>query len=151
MNGDFETDEGWIVANTPVKARYSDVAAHTGRRALQLGIVDPGENRFSYTSVEQHFSLPAGQSAVISWWYHAPDGGGSGDYGYFLLKPDGGSWRIIRIIREATLDWTQIEVDVGHYAGRSFTLRLGMRNDGAGDGAAAVMYVDSLSLQVCRP
>jgi hypothetical protein len=36
---------------------------------------------------------------------------------------------------------------VSHYGGSAFTLRLGMRNDG-GD-AAAVMYVDTLSVQAC--
>jgi hypothetical protein len=109
------------------------------------------ENVFSYSSAEQRFSIPSGRRAVLTFWYHVPNGGGSGDYGYFLIRPDGGSWRIVRIVREATAGWTQLQVDVSHYAGRAFTLRLGMRNDGPWDGAAAVMYVDSLSLPACTP
>ncbi len=151
VNGDFEEDGGWTLANTPRKARYTSTVARTGSRSLELGIANPAENVFSYSSAEQRFTIPAGARATLTFWYDMPDGGGRGDYGYFLLRPDGGSWRILRIIRERTSGWTRLEVDVSHYGGRSFTLRLGVRNDGAWDGAAAVMYVDSLSLKGCTP
>jgi hypothetical protein len=68
-----------------------------------------------------------------------------------LIRPEGGPWRILRIVRSSTADWTSIEADVSHYSGSSFALRLGMRNDGSQDGAAAVMYVDSVSVQGCIP
>jgi hypothetical protein len=151
VNGDFELDEGWTIANTPYKARYAQGTARTGVRALQLGIADPAQNQFSYASADQTFDIPAGKKVTLRFWYHVPNGGGAGDYGYFLLRPAGGSWRIVRILRERTDDWTPLEVDVSHYAKTSFTLRLGMRNDGGWDGAAAVMYVDTLSLQACTP
>jgi hypothetical protein len=151
VNGDFETDEGWTILNTPYKVRYTDAVARSGARSLQAGIADPAHNQFSYSSVEQTFDVPAGSQATLSLWYDVPDGGGDGDYGYVLLRPAGGSWRIVRIARDATSGWTRLAVDVSHYGGSSFTLRLGTRNDGAWDGAAAVMYVDSLSLWACNP
>jgi hypothetical protein len=114
-----------------------------------LGIKEWMQNQFSYASVEQRFVVPAGHKATLSLWYHAPDGGGSGDYGYFLVRPDGGAWRTLRILRDPNTEWTPLQVDVSHYAGSAFTLRLGMRNDGGS--TAAVMYVDSVSVQACRP
>jgi hypothetical protein len=150
-NGDFETGGGWMILDTPYKARYTDAVARTGERSLQLGIASLAENRFSYSSVEQRSFLPAGVKATLRFWYRVPDGGGKGDYGYFLFRPDGSSWRTLRFVRDATADWTPFQVDLSHYAGQFLTVRLGMRNDGGGDGAAAVMYVDSLSFQGCSP
>lgn len=151
INGDFEATEGWLIANTPYKARYTDAVARSGTRSLQLGIANVADNQFSYASADQHLAIPAGKRATLTFWYHMPVQGGSGDYGYFMVRPDGEAWRTLRIISERTSGWTQLEVDTSHYAGGAFTLRLGMRNDGSQDNAAAVMYVDSLSLQVCRP
>jgi hypothetical protein len=151
VNGDFETDEGWAIPNTPRKARYTSGISYTGSRSLQLGIDDLAENTFSYSSAEQTFAIPAGSAATLRFWYNVANAGGSGDYGYFLIRPDGDSWRVLRILRDGTDGWTELAVDVSHYAGSAFTLRLGMRNDGTADGAAGVMYVDRLSLQGCSP
>jgi len=150
VNGDFETDDGWSVANTPHKARFTDALVYTGARSLQLGIADRTQNRFTYSSVEQQFSVPAGRKATLVFWYNMVDSGGGGDYGYFVIRPQGGSWRVLRIVSAPTAGWTRFEVDVSHYAGKSFSLRLGTRNDGGGDGAATVMYIDALSLLACR-
>jgi hypothetical protein len=125
--------------------------ARTGARALQVGIADPVHNRYSYSSAEQRFSVPIGRRAALTLWVYVADGGGRGDYGYLLIRPDSGSWRILRILHERTAGWTQVAADVSHYAGSAFTLRIGMRNDGPGDGAAAVMYADSLSVGACTP
>jgi hypothetical protein len=149
VNGDFETDEGWEIANTPHKARYTGAVAYSGSRSMQLGIDNPAENAFSYSSAEQRLVIPGGRTATLRFWYNVADGGGDGDYGYFLIRPDGGAWRVLRILRDSTDGWRELAVDVSHYAGSAFTLRLGMRNDGAADGAAGVMYVDELSLEGC--
>ena len=149
VNGDFEASEGWVIANTPYRARYTGATARTGVRSLQLGIDNPAENRFAYSSAEQTFAIPADRAATLTLWYHVASGGGSGDYGYFLIRPDGGAWRTLRFLRESTAGWTPLAVDVSHYAGSAFTLRLGVRNDGPGDGLAAVMYVDAVSVRSC--
>jgi len=150
-NGDFEVDAGWRILNTPYKARYTDVMARTGHHALQLGIPNSGENRLSFSSAEQQFRVPDGAAATLSLWYRMPNNGGSGDYGYLLIRPSGSSWRVLRMVRLRTPDWTLISVDVSHYAGQGFDLRLGTYNNGATDGGVAVMYVDSLSLRACMP
>ncbi|MBN1582569.1 MAG: N-acetylmuramoyl-L-alanine amidase [Anaerolineae bacterium] len=151
VNGDFETNGGWLIANTPYKARYTDTVARSGARSLQLGMESGEDNRFSYSSVEQQFDIPTGAKATLAFWYQMPNQGGNGDYGYFLIRPEGGTWRVLRIVRDRAAEWTKLEVDVSHYAGEMFILRLGMRNDGGEDNASAVMYVDSLSVLACRP
>jgi hypothetical protein len=149
LNGDFETNEGWQINDTPYDARYTDVVARTGRRSLQVGIPDPAENIYSYSSAEQRLSIPAGTRAVLRFWYLVPSEGGSGDYGYVLVRPEGGSWLFEYTLSGETGDWVPLELDMSHYAGQSLTLRLGMRNDGRT--APMVMYVDTLSLQACNP
>jgi hypothetical protein len=149
VNGDFETNEGWTINDTPYDARYTDAVARTGRRSLQVGIPDPGENIYSYSSAEQKLSIPAEARATLRFWYLVPSEGGSGDYGYVLVRPEEGSWLFEDTISGATGGWAPLELDMSHYAGQTLTLRLGMRNDGRTD--PMVMYVDTLSLQACNP
>ena len=150
-NGGFEQDGGWTIPYTPYSARYATDPIHTGQRSLQVGIEDPGADVFSYSSAEQQIALPAGRQAMLRLWFHMTASGGGGDYGYVLLLPEGGAWRVIRIVREVTGSWTPLEVDLSHYAGQTLTLRFGVRNDGLGDGATAVMYVDGVSVEACEP
>jgi hypothetical protein len=150
-NGGFEADSGWEIANTPYRARYTGALAHAGQRSMQCGLDSPVFDRLSYSSVGQQIAVPEGHNAVLRLWYTVPQAGGRGDYGYFLLRPIGGSWRTIRIVRDRTAGWQPLEVDVSHYTGQAFDLRLGMRNDGRGDGAVGVMYVDDVSVEACLP
>ncbi len=149
-NGDFEVGEAWIIPNTAHMARYSTITAYSGMSSLELGIRDPGADTFSYSSAEQRIDVPAGQTATLSLRYNVIDDGGDGDFGYLLLRPDGAAWQILRILHERTDGWQTLTADVSPYAGSGFTLRLGTRNDGIGDGRTAVMYVDAVSVQSCR-
>jgi hypothetical protein len=78
-----------------------------------------------------------------------PQSGGRGDYGYLLLRPEGRSWSILRMVQDATGGWVQLQEDLSYLAGQTFTLRLGMRNDGGAELAA--MYVDDVSVRACTP
>jgi hypothetical protein len=151
VNGDFEVNGGWEIANTPYQARYTGAVVYSGQRSMQCGMESTTTDRLSYSSAGQHIAVPGGHQAILRLWYTVPHAGGSGDYGYFLLRPDGGSWRTIRIVPDQTAGWQLLQVDVSHYAGQAFELRLGLRNDGLRDGAVAVMYVDSVSVQACVP
>jgi hypothetical protein len=150
-NGGFETNEAWIIPNTPYQARYTTSHVHSGARSLQVGIDDLTQNTYSYSSAEQWIAVPAGRQATLSLHYYIADGGGDGDYGYLLIRPQDGAWQILRIWHEATEGWQQVVAPVSQYADSGFTLRIGVRNDGAADGSAAVMYVDDVSVQVCPP
>ena len=83
---------------------------------MQLGMDNPADNRYSYSSAEQRFAIPAESRATLSLWYYVPQGGGRDDYSYLLVRPDGGTWRILRIVRDRTDGWVPIQEDVSHYA-----------------------------------
>jgi hypothetical protein len=149
VNGGFEREASWMIYDTPYRARYASAVVRTGQRSMQVGIADPAANVFAYSSAEQQLSIPEGQEATLSLWYNMPQGGGRGDYGYLLFQPEGRSWSILRIVQDATEGWVQLEEDLSHLSGQTFTLRLGMRNDGGAEHAA--MYVDDVSIQACNP
>jgi hypothetical protein len=65
-----------------------------------------------------------------------------------LARDAGGEWRILGLIHQAPGDWTRLELDLMPFAGQTIVLRLGVRNDG--QGAAMAIYLDDVSLQVCR-
>lgn len=147
QNGGFESGGGWVIYQTPAQARLTGTVARSGQRSLQVGIGPGMEHRYSYSSAEQRLAIPAGRTARLSLWYTIPDPGGSGDNGYLLLRPDGGTWRYLGTLRDPTPGWTPFEVDLSGYAGQSVTLRIGMRNDGRD--VPMVMYVDDVSLEAC--
>jgi hypothetical protein len=124
---------------------------------MRLGIEDAAGNLFSFSSVEQGVTIPGDASAArLSFWYQAlRPGSGQAllgdtgrDYGYILAQDVGGGWRILSLIGQATADWTRLELDLMPFAGQTIVLRFGVRNDG--QGAAMAIYVDDVSLQVCR-
>jgi len=149
QNGGFDSDGGWVIPETPVKARFTDAVARSEPRSLQVGITQDLEHEYSYSSAEQRLSIPAGRKATLSLWYTVPSAGGSGDYGYLLFRTDGGTWRYLGTFREQTSGWEQVELDISGYAGQTITLRVGMRNDGRT--LSMVMYVDDVSLEACQP
>jgi hypothetical protein len=149
QNGGFDGDGGWVIPETPVKARFTAAVARSAPRSLQVGITPDLTHEYSYSSAEQRLSIPAGYKATLRLWHNIPAAGGSGDYGYLLFQTGDGTWRYLDTLREPTAGWEPIEYDLSAYAGQTILLRVGMRNDGRSE--PMVMYVDDVSLQACRP
>ena len=72
QNGGFESDGGWVIPETPVKAQFTDAVAHSAPRALLVGITQDMEHKYSYSSAEQRLSIPVGRKATLSMWYTIP-------------------------------------------------------------------------------
>jgi hypothetical protein len=119
---------------------------------MRLGIEDAAGNLFSFSSVEQAVTIPGDAStARLSFWYQAlrsGSGDAGKDYGYVLARDAGGGWRMLSVIRQAQADWMRLELDLRPFAGQTIVLRFGVRNDG--QGAAMAVYLDDVSLEVCR-
>ncbi len=146
-NGGFETDENWEMPHTPRPAAYTTTQAHSGRRAVRLGIEDASRNVYSFSSVQQFVTIPAGATdARLSFFIYSPPTQ-AGDYGYVVLQDANRRWRILSIIRRPSSGWQRLEADLSPYAGQTVLLRFGVRNDG--QGAAMAIYLDDVSLQAC--
>lgn len=172
INGGFEADAAWERPVTAYRAAYSTAQAHAGSRSMRVGIVDAGDNTYSYSSARQLVSIPAdADSATLRFWLYSLSGETStdilavpdrplapsveeavlaGDAQYVLVLDDSDVW-IDTVLWQRSNDqaWTYHEADLLEYAGQTIKLHFGVYNDGE-DGATG-MYVDDVSLVLCSP
>jgi len=156
-NGGAEINAAWDFPDTPARADYSDIAAHSGLRSLRIGLVTQ-PNTPAYSSARQLVSIPADAITVtLSFWLKplsteallaragAP---ATGDAQYvLLLSPEGATLEtLLWMKRSAT--WEPYTFDLSAYAGQTVRLHFGVYNDGTG--GITGMYVDDVSLRGCR-
>jgi photosystem II stability/assembly factor-like uncharacterized protein len=169
VNGGFEVDSGWELPITPIPGEYSEVVAHNGRRAMQLGLHNES-NMVGYSSARQLIHVPAdarvaalefhlypvseevalaSQSALLPAGKLAePTAPATGDAQYvLLLDPTTGAveaelyWGLTN-----TQAWQPVRVNLAEYAGQTWRLHFGVYNDGANGRTA--LYVDDVSLLI---
>ena len=168
-NGGFESDGDWEIPNTEYPAAYTTVVTHTGNRSMRAGIVEPGDNRYSYSSFRQTVTIPADAiSATLRFWLYPVSGEPpanltlparplaaiieevnlASDVQYVLVLNEYDQW-IRTLIWQRTDDpqWTSHQFDMEVHAGKTIKLQFGVYNDGW-DGVTA-MYVDDVSLEIC--
>ena len=149
-NGGFETDEGWVINNTPLPATYTTDRFHNGARSMRLGVASSttGSGSTSYSSVDQTIPLPNGVKATLTFWlYPLNENQDHGDLQYVGLYDEEGTWSTLWSDRLNIQNWITRELDLTPYAGQVIRLRLSVRNDGDSDGTA--LYVDDVQLEVC--
>jgi hypothetical protein len=167
-NGGFETTSDWYLPATAYPARYSTAQARNGSRSMQVGIVDPAQDKYAYSSAQQVVTIPAGVvSASLRFWLYtvsdetvlqtsppassAPQALLAEDSQYVKLYNESGV--LVRTFWSGRLDdraWVQYgSYDLSTYAGQTMRLYFGVVNDG--DGAPTGMYVDEATLVVCPP
>jgi DNA-binding beta-propeller fold protein YncE len=177
VNPGFETDAGWQFPVTSYSAGYSTAQHHTGARSARAGIVAPGVNVRSYSSVQQTVSIPADATAVtLTLWLYPLSGEGAlpglvaatpgeldaaaagvnspdapaGDRQYVLLLNENGAvLKRLWWTRSNARAWQQQTFDLAAYAGRAVRVHVGVYNDGVG--GATGLYVDDVTLTVVRP
>lgn len=70
INGGFETSAAWYLPATAYTAAYTTEQAHSGARSLRAGILNPGENVFSYSAASQTIVFPTdAQTLTLSLWW----------------------------------------------------------------------------------
>ena len=167
-NGGFEDDGDWLILGTPYPAAYTTTITHSGVRSMRAGIVEPGDNVYSYSSFRQTVSVPTDTvGATLRFWLYPVSGDPlgtlrhpvwplaasiedaalAGDLQYVIVidEDDVISWLVSQ--RTNDQEWTLYELDVGSYAGQTVKLQFGAYNDG--EGGVTAMYVDDVSLEVC--
>ncbi len=169
VNGDFETASDWEIPSTAYPAAYSTEQAHDGDFSMRVGIVDPADDVYSYSSARQLIDLPEGaSSATLRYWLYTvsdePIGAAAPDFSQvfqeeaplasdsqYVLILDENDVKLRELLRERRDDrsWTYHEANLLDYADEPFKLYFGVYND-AEDGPTG-MYVDDVSLTVCWP
>jgi hypothetical protein len=148
LNPGFETDDAWVLNDTPADAHYTSNPVYAGNRALRAGISPGGENLYSYSSADQAVAIPAGvSSALLSFWYYPLAADDAGDFHYLMIRDDDNVWHTVFSGRENTGTWAYAEIDLQAYIGQTITLRIGAFNDGT-EGVTS-LTTDQVELHVC--
>jgi len=168
-NGGFESGGDWEIPLTAYPAGYTTAVAHSGSRSMRVGIVEPADNAYSYSSARQAMTIPAGAiSATLRFWLYSLSGEPPADPAFlahplapaiekaslsddaqYVLVLDQDNQRIDTLVWQRSDDhqWTFHQFDLDHYAGQTITLQFGVYNDGW-SGVTAI-YVDDVSLEMC--
>lgn len=157
-NPSFEYDTHWTFTDTPRPARYSTARAHSGTRSVLLGILDPAQDVYSYSSVEQTIPIPADAlSVVLSYWYYPISSDEEDRQIAEVWEPNREVRNRLMGVGGDTSDaqqWLHRSFDLTeHYPGRTMWLYFSVlnRNQDLRPGGVTAMYVDDVSLTVCRP
>lgn len=175
VNGGFEGRYGWEIPITEYTAGYSTARAYSGSSSMRTGIVNPYDNRYSYSSARQLVTIPADATQVVLRFFRFPISTGlalwptdrqPGSLAWlaqpFALNPtSGGDIQMVLILSSSdailgTLlwdlsnaqTWQYREFNLLSYRGATIKLYFGTYNDGWG--AVTAQYIDDVSLQVCR-
>jgi hypothetical protein len=172
LNGSFETTSAWYLPITEYTAAYSTAKARTGTRSLRTGIVTTADNRYSYSSGRQAFTIPSNANKADLKLYIYPISGETAlnsiplipvdiFSGEFIDAPLANDLQYVLILnqydqvletilwqRTNSQSWTLKQFDLLDYAGYTIKVEVGTYNDGY-DGITA-MYVDDVSLEICR-
>jgi len=154
-DGGFEAGGAWEIVNTAYTAGYVSKPAayvtnpvHSGERALRLGITE-GPDVFSYSAADQAVTIPADAVSVrLSVWMYLTSSDRAGDGQYLLILKQGGGYDTLMWELSDAPNWQRREYSLNAYRGQRITIHFEAHNDG--DGALTAMYVDDVSLTVCR-
>jgi hypothetical protein len=151
INGDFESDGGWIFNPTRYPASYSTEVVHSGARSARAGIVD-GVDRRSYSSVVQLVTIPAdARRATLTYWvYPLSDDVFPRDIQMVMVLSE--RFRVNSFAERTLSDarqWVQRSYDMTPFAGRTVYIYFGVFNGGH-TGKTSALYVDDVSLIVER-
>lgn len=151
-NGDFESDAGWMIANTTHPAGYSTAHAATGNRSMRLGIEAGDADTESMSYVLQAIALPAdAYTATLQFKYYPVSADLEGDHFEAVLWDADG--RPLTFLQRPTQSdaqaWIEETVDLSRYAGQTVQLYFNVFNDG--DNGVSAAYLDDVVFEVCGP
>jgi len=164
-------DQVWERPITAYRAQYVQQPVHTGSWALQTGIANPRHNRFSYSSAQQRFTIPAQAKNVTLRFYLYRTSGAqprgrlpehweevdpreiplATDAQYVLLLDE--RFRVVRTLvftlAKQDPQWREFTFDLSRYAGRTLYIHFETYNDGRG--GVTAQYVDDVTVEACTP
>ncbi len=147
LNGGFETDEGWVFGDTPIRGGYDSIVVRSGNRSARLGTV-VGPARFSYSSVWQRVTVPAeaGQVRLDAWIYPvSPIPNGCDEQTIAVLNDRFQVSRFLARELSNSQNWEPRSYDLSDFRGRTIYVYFSVLNRGC-SGQPTAMYVDDVSL-----
>ena len=175
-NGGFELNAAWTFPITGSTAGYTTSQAHSGTRSARFGLLpgmaaaakqpdgparietnllgETGALGATYSSGYQTVSIPSdATSATLHFWYKpGAQGTSSADFQRVLiLRP--GDYDLLKQlmrIRQNSTTWREASFDLIAYRGKSIVLYFETYNDSTGAEGRTWMYLDDVSLEVCR-
>jgi hypothetical protein len=170
-NGGFEGSGGWKINDNAYPARVVAFPVYAGQRALQVGIVHPPDNVYSYSSAQQTIFIPAGPPSVaLSFHLFATTTGTraasltpppivptspldrtqlADDVQMVLLFDSSGQQHVLLFQRQWYSQWQRHVIDLSAFRGQAVTLYFGVFNNGTG--GITGMAVDEVSVSYCLP
>jgi hypothetical protein len=147
INGGFETDEGWVFGDTPVRGSYDTSVKLSGNRSARLGTVS-GPDIFSYSSVWQRVTLPAeaNQITLRANIYPISQDQPGGDVQQIMILNE--RFRVMRTLSTGlsnSQSWQPVSYDLSDLRGRTIYVYFSVVNLGR-TGRPSAMYVDDVSL-----
>ncbi|MFN8455120.1 MAG: hypothetical protein U0401_10720 [Anaerolineae bacterium] len=148
LGGGFESDEGWVFGDTPIRAGYDTALKLSGNRSMRLGNVD-GPDIYSFSSVWQKVTIPAEATQVtlkVNIYPVSQDVPGSGDVQTIMLLND--NFRVIKTLSKELSNsrtWEARSYDLSDLKGRTIYLYFSVVNLGK-TGKPTALYLDDVSL-----
>jgi hypothetical protein len=167
-NGGFENNQAWEIPVTAYSAGYSTARWHSGARSMRSGIVNAGDNTYSYSDFRQSVTLPSSlSSASLGVWFYPISGEAAmtpvpevpvsesfgdavlaSDVQYLLVLDAWGNWiNTLYWNRTNNQSWVYKTFNLAGYKGQTIKLQFGTYNDGWS--GVTALYVDDASLWVC--
>ncbi|MFQ6058226.1 MAG: SpoIID/LytB domain-containing protein [Anaerolineae bacterium] len=149
VNGGFE---GGMAPWTPNRASVVPAPEEEGH-ALLVGLTDPSQDAFAYSSAYQDVAIPAEViTAVLSFRYYPLSQDPERDRQIVELRDPAGG-QLERLLGTGPASdsqrWEQAQFDLAeHHAGRAIRLYFGALNHEGG--GVTAMYLDDVSVHVCR-
>jgi hypothetical protein len=173
VNGGFEDSTGWILSATEYTAKYvtSPEPVHSGTRSVRTGIVNPANNRYSYSSARQMVTIPSGTENInFNFWIYpqttedqsiplylpenplAIDEANAvnvSDWQFvFILNKNGQELKRLLYRRQNVDAWQYFSFDLSDLKNQG-TLQVYFDTFNNGVNGITSMHVDDVSMQLC--
>lgn len=173
VNGGFEERTGWKLTATQYTASYVQAPepVRSGSWSVRSGIVDPADNRYSYSSVIQAVTIPAGTEYIQLGFWIFPQTGEDESIPLFLPRDPFGirevdavnvsDWQFVFILnaygqelqrllyrRQDADAWQYHSFDLSQFKNQG-TIQVYFDTFNNGFGGVTSMHIDDVSMIFC--
>ena len=152
QNSGFEADQSWLFNRTVWQGSYSTAVKRSGNRSALIGIVNPQDDVYSFSSVAQKVAVPADATQVVlrAYIYPVTQNPGSTDR-QIISVLNHNFVEVKRLYNGLSNDqaWQEKTFDLTAYRGQTIYVYFGVINR-ADDDRPSAMYVDDVTLDIAK-